>query len=250
MVGPVRSVSLYLSPPRGRSAPGELITPARSHSRTRAAVVTTFIFPSRARIAFCANVSGTRRDVLRQRVGKPGLEMVVMRMATRGASCRGTHPRRPVQRPDGAPPPSSSAQAPGAQPAVPPPGAPPLLGGAHTAFSKGRAPAFSNYANRGRYQILTDAEEKAILNFVKKWRHKRFCVSHHIRVELKLKCSAMTVTRCLNRHGYFWRAVAKKALLKPKDIDARKAFVEKYGAHTPAWWQKNLHRRGQKVWAK
>ena len=70
---------------------------------------------------------------------------------------------------------------------------------------------------------------------------KRFCVCSHIRAELKLKCSARTVGRCLNRHGYFWRAVAKKAPLKPQDIASRKAFVEKYGQHTPEWWENNLN---------
>ena len=110
-----------------------------------------------------------------------------------------------------------------------------------TAKARGKAVPATKYANCGRDPLLTADDERKVVDFVKKWRAKRFCVCSHIRAELKLKCSARTVGRCLNRHGYFWRAVAKKAPLKPQDIASRKAFVEKYGQHTPEWWENNLN---------
>ena len=52
------------------------------------------------------------------------------------------------------------------------------------------------YANCGRKPLLSAAEERAVVAFVKKWRAKRFCVTSHIRAELKLKCSvAASVSR-------------------------------------------------------
>ena len=107
--------------------------------------------------------------------------------------------------------------------------------------AKGSGVPTTNYANCGRDPILTEAEEKEVVAFVKQWRHKRFCTAKYIRAELKLKCSARTVSRCLNKHGFFWRQVAKKSPLKPQHIASRKAFVEKYGARTADWWQKNLN---------
>ena len=85
----------------------------------------------------------------------------------------------------------------------------PSMGACRTAVArmcavkkKRQAVPTTNYANCGRNTLLTEAEEKKVLDFVKKWRHKRFCVAKHIVAELKLKCSARTVARCLNRKGY------------------------------------------------
>lgn len=115
--------------------------------------------------------------------------------------------------------------------------------------NKGRAAIpKSNYQNCGRrygkdggkYKI-TPAQAQKVVQFVKTWRHKRFCTCPHIRRELKLDVSDPTIARTLNRHGFYWRAVPKKTPLKPDHLVARKAFVEKYGHHTPAWWEKQVN---------
>ena len=85
----------------------------------------------------------------------------------------------------------------------------PSMGACRTAVArmcavkkKRQAVPTTNYANCGRNTLLTEAEEKKVVDFVKKWRHKRFCAAKHIVVELNLKCSARSVARCLNRKGY------------------------------------------------
>ena len=50
-----------------------------------------------------------------------------------------------------------------------------------------------------------------------------------------------TIRRTLNKHGFFWRPVAKKSPLSAEQLDARKAFVNKFGRHSPDWW---LHNAG------
>ena len=96
------------------------------------------------------------------------------------------------------------------------------------------------YGNCGRQRALTDAQERAVVAFVKKWRAKRFCTCQYITKELKLDVTAQTVANVLNRHGYYWRRVSKVTPLETKHIAKRKAFVLKYGKHTSAWWKKHM----------
>ena len=101
----------------------------------------------------------------------------------------------------------------------------------------------NNYANCGRrygsdggkYKV-TPKQAQAVVAFVKKWRHKRFCTCPHIRRELKLNVSDNTVARTLNRHGFYWRAVPKKQPLTAEQLKKRKAFVLEHLDKTPAWW--------------
>ena len=44
----------------------------------------------------------------------------------------------------------------------------------------------ARYGNCGRKRKLSLAQEQAIVDFVKKWRHKRFCTCNYIRASLKL----------------------------------------------------------------
>ena len=63
----------------------------------------------------------------------------------------------------------------------------------------------TKYENCGRKKILPESTEKKIIEFVKKWRYKRFCTCKYIRNELGLSITARTISRILNRAGYFWR---------------------------------------------
>ena len=73
--------------------------------------------------------------------------------------------------------------------------------------------AKTNYKNCGRKEALTPEQTKQVVDFVKTWRKKVFCICRHIRGELKLKVSLSTIARALNNHGYYWRAVPKKSPL-------------------------------------
>ena len=46
--------------------------------------------------------------------------------------------------------------------------------------------------------------------------------------------------RTLNKHGLYWRPVARKSPLSAEQLAARKVFVEKYGGHTSQWWLRNV----------
>ena len=67
-------------------------------------------------------------------------------------------------------------------------------------------------------KALTPEESKKVVDFVKIWRKKAFCICRHIRGELKLKVSLSTIARCLSKHGYYWRAVPKKSLVTDDQI--------------------------------
>ena len=94
--------------------------------------------------------------------------------------------------------------------------------------------------NRGRKKILPESTEKKIIEFVKKWRHKRFCMCKYIRNELGLSITARTISRILNRAGYFWRPVPKVSKLTRADLKKRKNFVTEYSMHSPDWWERNM----------
>ena len=94
----------------------------------------------------------------------------------------------------------------------------------------------TNYGNCGRKKSLPASTERKILEFVKQWRHKRFCTCAYIRAELGLSVTARTISRVLNRNGYFWRPVPKVNKLTEADLKKRKDFVTKFGMHSPDWW--------------
>ena len=98
----------------------------------------------------------------------------------------------------------------------------------------------TKYSNCGRKRALTPKQEQLILAFVRKWRHKVFCTCRYMRLELKLDVQVSTIRRTLNKHGLFWRPVAKKSPLTMEQLAARKTFVNKYGAHSSEWWLRNI----------
>ena len=98
----------------------------------------------------------------------------------------------------------------------------------------------TSYGNCGRKSVLTDEEKRRVVEFVKRWRNKRFCTCKYIRQELKLKASRTTVLRVLNSAGFYWRPIAKKQPLTKKPVAARRAFVDKYGGHGAEWWTKHV----------
>ena len=97
------------------------------------------------------------------------------------------------------------------------------------------------YGNCGRKKDLTPEEQKAIIAFVAKWRHKRFCTCSYLAQELKLKVSKRTIARTLNAHGYFWRPVPKLQGLCAKDLGKRKEFVEEYCDRPTSWWEQHMN---------
>ena len=99
----------------------------------------------------------------------------------------------------------------------------------------------TNYGNCGRKKSLPASTERKILEFVKKWRHKRFCTCAYIRAELGLSVTARTISRVLNRNGYFWRPVPKVNKLTEADLKKRKDFVTKFGMHSPDWWERSMN---------
>ena len=52
--------------------------------------------------------------------------------------------------------------------------------------------------NCGRKKILPNATELKMVDFVKKWRNKRFCTCTYIRAELWLEVTTRTILRILN----------------------------------------------------
>lgn len=123
-------------------------------------------------------------------------------------------------------------------------GVAPSLKGVRTAVARveaqrGALLPRTGYYRCGRKRILTEQEERAIVAFVKAWRHKRFCTCAYIKRELGLKVGKKTVARCLNRKGFFWRPVPKKSSLSAQDLKSRQTFVEKYEDKTPTWWENN-----------
>ena len=92
------------------------------------------------------------------------------------------------------------------------------------------------YRNCGRKSELTEEAQRAIVDFVVKWRGKRFCTATYIIRELKLKVKKKTVHRVLNRAGFSWRPVPRKSKLSPKELEQRKAWVDAHLHWTRGRW--------------
>ena len=93
-------------------------------------------------------------------------------------------------------------------------------------LKKKQAMAKLNYGNCGRKSDLSPAQQEAVIEFVAKWRSKRFCTAAYIIRELKLKVGKRTVHRVLNRAGFSWRPVPKKSKLTHTDLAKRKEWVD------------------------
>ena len=110
----------------------------------------------------------------------------------------------------------------------------------HTAHFRKFGAAKLGYAKCGKKPVLSDAQRKAVVDFVKRWRQKRFCTANYIIQELKLACKKKTVHRTLNEAGYHWRPVPKKGKLTPEQLAKRKAFVDAHLNKTAAWWRESF----------
>ena len=99
----------------------------------------------------------------------------------------------------------------------------------------------SRYSNCGRRRALSDDDTDRIVDFVKKWRSKRFCTCNYIKHELGLAVAARTVNNVLNEKGYFWRQVPKVHGLSEEQLAKRKEFADRYRSKTPAWWEEHMH---------
>ena len=108
--------------------------------------------------------------------------------------------------------------------------------------------ATTNYKNCGRRYgedggkyLISPQQEKEVVDFVKRWRHKRFCTCRYIKRELKLDASPRTIARALGRNGYHWSQVARKSPLTKKQMEQRKAWVTRYIHKSSLWWKQNMH---------
>ena len=101
--------------------------------------------------------------------------------------------------------------------------------------------AMTSYKNCVRKRKLTPQEEKNVVGYVQKWRRKLFCTCQHMKKELKLDVSRLTILRTLGRHGYQWRQIPKKSAIKPEHMEMRKEWVNKHLHHRPGWWVENIH---------
>ena len=98
----------------------------------------------------------------------------------------------------------------------------------------------AKYANCGRKQLLTPEQQEAVVAFMKRWRKKRFCTCQYIAQALKLKVDRKTIANVLVRHGFRWKRLPQIRGLSPKDLERRKAFVNKHLQKSPGWWQENI----------
>ena len=96
------------------------------------------------------------------------------------------------------------------------------------------------YSNCGRKSELSDKDKEAIVNFVVKWRGKRFCTAKYTIRELKFRVKKKTVHRVLNKAGFKWRPVPRKSKLSPKELAQRKEWVDARLHWTSERWAQEL----------
>ena len=98
----------------------------------------------------------------------------------------------------------------------------------------------SRYSNCGRHRKVSEEQAKAVVQFVRTWRHKRFCTCNYIRQVLKLKVHKRTIANVLNRAGYKWRALPKVRGLSDTELAKRKAFVTAHIGKSAGWWHDHM----------
>ena len=79
-----------------------------------------------------------------------------------------------------------------------------------------------------------------VVQFMKRWRHKRFCTCDYIRRCLKLRVDRKTIANVLVWHHFRWQRLPRVRGLSPAELKKREEFCGKYGDKTPAWWQENI----------
>ena len=106
---------------------------------------------------------------------------------------------------------------------------------------EGNAVLQGNYKNCDRKRVLTAEDEASVIDFVKKWRGKRFCTCRYIAQSLKLRVGRKTISRVLDRHVYLWRPVPKIRGLSAAELEKRKAFVDEHWQRPASWWEGNMN---------
>ena len=61
------------------------------------------------------------------------------------------------------------------------------------------------YGSDGGKYLLSAKQQKDVVQFVKKWRSKGFCICEYIKREMKLEATPRTIARVLNRADFHWR---------------------------------------------
>ena len=98
--------------------------------------------------------------------------------------------------------------------------------------------AHAKYKNCGHKTSLTPEQATQVVDFVKHWRAKVFCICRHVRAESRLKVSLTTISRTLNRHISFSVGVAhtqckncgRKKSLTPEHAEQVVDFVKQWRA--------------------
>ena len=99
----------------------------------------------------------------------------------------------------------------------------------------------TKYKNCGRRKLLDEMQKLTVVDYVERWRGKRFCTCAFIKRELKLDVSRQTITRCLNDFAYSWKPVPKQQRLDDKTLKARKEFHDAYGHKSADWRVANMN---------
>ena len=110
----------------------------------------------------------------------------------------------------------------------------------HTSKFRWEGVAVLAHSKCGRKPALTSTQRAAVVDFVKRWHHKRFCTASYIIQELRLPCKKTTVYRVLSSAGYHWRSVAKRGNLTEAQLAARKVFVDAHLDKSAAWWRQHF----------
>ena len=98
----------------------------------------------------------------------------------------------------------------------------------HANLPIGRKSYDKRKMNTGRPPVLSQRDERKIINTVTKLRNE---VGHFTSKRVKLEAgienqtSIRTVRRCLNRFGFYYRHSRKKGLLTKDDMKTRKKFA-------------------------
>ena len=102
-------------------------------------------------------------------------------------------------------------------------------------------PGQTAYANCGRKPTITPEQIQEAVRFVRAWRHKRFCTCRYIINELRLPIKRRQLAKILNDHGFFWKRIPRTLRLTAPELAKRKVWVDRYHAHSAAWWAANTN---------
>ena len=110
----------------------------------------------------------------------------------------------------------------------------------HTTGFRRTGAATLAYQNCGRKPMLSAQEKASVVDFVRRWRSKRFCTAAYIIQELRLACKKKTIHRALGEAGYHWRPAPKRSKLTEGQLAARKVFVDTHIDKPVVWWRQHF----------